>query len=180
MRLRLLLTSACGALPDGRPQASGVLADLQSAFSSLDASLTVDDIEVPLLPAEHVGPDATYAVVRLPCTADPDEANKQLNSLWQQPTGKLWGSTAPLLLNGTLSKEHNPLPDVLRGSCDSCAAPPPRSPPAPPSLPPPPSSPPPPSPPPPSPPPNWTETPGCCRPNPSQYKIEEITNKIPK
>ena len=140
MRLRLLLTSACGALPDARPLPSGVLADLQSAFSSLDASLTVDDIEVPLLPAEQ---DATYAVVRLPCTA-----KQELESLWQRPTGELWGSTAPLILNGTLSKDHNPLPDVLRGSCGSCAAPPPRSPPAPPSLPPPPSSPPPPSPPP--------------------------------
>ena len=143
MRLRLLLTSACGALPDGRPQASGVLADLQSAFSSVDASLTVDDIEVPLLPAEHVGQDATYAVVRLSCTA-----KNQLNSLWLQDYGDLWASTAPLILNGTLSKDHNPRPDVLRGSCGSCAAPPPLSPPAPPSLPPPPSSPPSPSPPP--------------------------------
>ena len=88
MRLRLLLPSACGALPDARPLPSGVLADLQSAFSSLDASLTVDDIEVPLLPAEHVGQDATYAVVRLSCTA-----KQELESLWQQPTGKLWGST---------------------------------------------------------------------------------------
>ena len=143
MRLRLLLTSACGALPDARPLPSGVLADLQSAFSSLDASLTVDDIEVPLLPAEHVGQDATYAVVRLSCTA-----KNQLNSLWLQDYGDLWASTAPLILNGTLSKDHNPRPDVLRGSCGSCAAPPPLSPPAPPSLPPPPSSPPPPSPPP--------------------------------
>ena len=52
-----------------------------------------------MLPAEHVGQDATYAVVRLSCTA-----KNQLNSLWLQDYGDLWASTAPL--PGRLPRSH--------------------------------------------------------------------------
>ena len=72
---------------------------------------------------------------------------RQLQSLWLQPAGTLWSTVAPLIDTGVLSRQQqNPLPDVLRGSCNTCETPPPlppRAPPSPPGVSPPPSPPPP-------------------------------------